>query len=208
MRLVPAALLSVCSIACDKPAPELPSARPPETSAAASAPAPSLTQVSHRPRCMRALPPTPEPEPRYRVDPGCPTDPAGGPPMVPVGHISFPEARDAPKLEVELMLDDKTRERGMMYRKSLADDRGMLFVFMPPSFHTFWMHNTCIPLDMLFIDQEGYVAGIVENAPTLNDQGRTVPCEASYVLEVNGGWSRKHGVSPGQRLRIEGVPAR
>jgi len=128
--------------------------------------------------------------------------------MVPVGHISFPEARDAPKLEVELMLDEKNQERGLMYRKSVADDRGMLFVFMQPSFHTFWMHNTCIPLDMLFIDHEGYVAGIVENAPTLNDQGRTVPCEVSYVLEVNAGWSRRHGVAPGQRLRIEDVPSR
>jgi uncharacterized membrane protein (UPF0127 family) len=127
--------------------------------------------------------------------------------MVPVGHVSFPESRDAPRLEVELMLNEKHQERGLMYRRALADDRGMLFAWNRPTVHTFWMHNTCIPLDMLFIDEEGYVAGIVENAPTLNDEGRSVPCPVTYVLEVNAGWSRQHGVAPGQKVQIEGVPA-
>jgi uncharacterized membrane protein (UPF0127 family) len=127
--------------------------------------------------------------------------------MVPVGHVSFPESRDAPRLEVELMLNEKHQERGLMYRRSMADDKGMLFAWAMPTLHTFWMHNTCIPLDMLFIDDEGYVAGIVENAPTLNDEGRSVSCPARYVLEVNAGWSRQHGVAPGQKVQIEGVPA-
>jgi uncharacterized membrane protein (UPF0127 family) len=153
------------------------------------------------------MPALPEAAPRYRVDPACPADPAGGSPMVPIGHVSFLESRDAPRLEVELMLTEKNQERGLMYRRSLADDKGMLFVWKQPSLHTFWMHNTCIPLDMLFIDDEGYVAGIVENAPTLNDGPRAVTCPVSYVLEVNAGWSRLHGVKPGQRAQIEGIPA-
>jgi uncharacterized membrane protein (UPF0127 family) len=125
--------------------------------------------------------------------------------MVPAGHVVFPESKDAPTLEVELMLTEARQERGLMYRRSLADDRGMLFVWAQPSVHTFWMHNTCIPLDMLFIDGDGTIAGIVENAPTLNDQGRAIDCPVRYVLEVNAGWSRRHGVAPGQRVRIEGV---
>ena len=59
-----------------------------------------------------------------------------------------------------------------MFRKKMAEDKGMLFVWKQQSIHTFWMHNTCIPLDMMFIDRDGFVTGIVENAPTLNDEGR------------------------------------
>lgn len=125
--------------------------------------------------------------------------------MVPVGHVSFPDSTAAPRLEVELMFTKEHQERGLMYRKSLADDKGMLFVWNDPTVHTFWMHNTCIPLDMLFIDRESLIAGIVENAPTLNDEGRSVDCPALYVLEVNAGWSRKHGVVAGQRVLVEGV---
>ena len=125
--------------------------------------------------------------------------------MVPVGHVAFPESMNAPRLEVELMLTNPHQERGLMFRKSLADDKGMLFAWSLPSVHTFWMHNTCIPLDMLFIDREGFISGIVENAPTLNDEGRSIACPVNYVLEVNAGWSRKHGVAAGQRVLLEGV---
>jgi uncharacterized membrane protein (UPF0127 family) len=125
--------------------------------------------------------------------------------MVPAAHVDFPESKDAPRLEVELMLSEAHQERGLMYRKSLADDRGMLFVWPEASVHTFWMHNTCIPLDMLFIDDQGYIAGIVENAPTLNDDSRSIDCPVNHVLEVNAGWSRKHGVKAGQRVQFDGV---
>jgi uncharacterized membrane protein (UPF0127 family) len=127
--------------------------------------------------------------------------------MVPIGHVAFPESKDAPRLEVELMLTNEHHERGLMYRRNLADDKGMLFAWAKPSIHSFWMRNTCIPLDMLFIDREGFVAGIVENVPTLNDDGRSIDCPVPYVLEVAAGWSRKHGVEAGQRVEIEGVPA-
>jgi uncharacterized protein len=126
--------------------------------------------------------------------------------MVPVGHVAFPQSANAPRLEVELMLTEDHQQRGLMYRKALSDDRGMLFVWERPAVHRFWMHNTCLPLDMLFIDEQGFVAGIVENAPTLSDESRSVDCPVSYVLEVNAGWSRKHGVKAGQRVEIRGVP--
>jgi hypothetical protein len=125
--------------------------------------------------------------------------------MVPAGHVGFPDAAKAPLLEVELMLTPQTQERGLMYRRRLADDRGMLFVFGTPAPRTFWMHNTCIALDMLFIDVEGWIAGIVENAPTLDDGPRTIGCPVGFVLEVNAGWSRRYGVVPGQRLDIQGI---
>jgi uncharacterized membrane protein (UPF0127 family) len=128
--------------------------------------------------------------------------------MVPVGHVAFPESKDAPRLEVELMITNEQHQRGLMYRRSLADDKGMLFAWQTPTIQSFWMHNTCIPLDMLFIDREGFVAGIVENAPTLDDGARSIDCPVLYVLEVAAGWSRKHGVVAGQHVDIDGVPGR
>src|SRR5262249_16656921 len=153
-----------------------------------------------QPACWVPTPSVPPPAPPFKVDPKCPPDPAGGSPMVPIGHVAFPDSTDAPRLEVGLMLTKDHQERGLMDRKSIADDRGMLFAWNYASVHTFWMHNTCIPLDMLFIDREGLIAGIVENVPTLNDDGRSIECPANYVLEVNAGWSRKHGVASGQQV--------
>jgi uncharacterized membrane protein (UPF0127 family) len=127
--------------------------------------------------------------------------------MVPIGHVAFPESKDAPRLEVELMLTEAHQARGMMFRHGIADDKGMLFAFGAPTVHSFWMHNTCISLDMLFIDRDGFVTGIIENAPTLNDDPQSIDCPVPYVLEVAAGWSRKHGVVAGQRVEIDGVPA-
>jgi len=78
----------------------------------------------------------------------------------------------------------------------------MLFDLRVRGDHVFWMHNTCIPLDLLYVDDDGLIVGIVENAPTLDDSSRGVGCESRYVLEVNAGWCRRHGVKAGQRMAI------
>lgn len=126
--------------------------------------------------------------------------------MVPMGRVEFLEAEEAPTIQVELMLNDAHRARGLMYRQSLADDSGMLFAWRDADYRSFWMRDTCIPLDMLFIDGDGFIAGIVENVPPLNDRGRGIDCPVNYVLEVNAGFSRKYGILPGQKLKIEGMP--
>jgi uncharacterized membrane protein (UPF0127 family) len=202
--------LAAAALACDRAAPEPVAATATTKSdgvgVVASAAATAAATMVGKPVCMRPLAKTPPAAPTYAVDPKCPADPAGGPPMVPVGHIDFVESKTAPRLEVELMLTEPHQERGLMFRKRMAEDRGMLFVWKQQSIHTFWMHNTCIPLDMMFIDRDGFVTGIVENAPTLNDEGRSIDCPVSYVLEVNAGWSRRHGVAPGQQVKIDGVP--
>ena len=89
-----------------------------------------------------------------------------------------------------------------MYRTSLAPGSGMLFDLGLRDDHKFWMHNTCIPLDLIYVDEDGLVVGIVENAPTLNDDSRGVGCPSRYVLEVNAGWSRRHGVKAGQYMTL------
>ncbi len=108
-------------------------------------------------------------------------------------------------LNVEIAEKDHDRQRGLMYRTSMADDHGMIFGFEQKDDHTFWMHNTCIPLDMLFIDDDGLIVGIEENTPTLSDDTFSVGCESKYVLEVNAGWTRAHGVFAGQKVKIDGI---
>jgi len=132
----------------------------------------------------------------------CPSDPTG-PLALPFGTISFPEASSAPALRVELARDSPSRTRGLMYRTTLNEDEGMLFTWRKEELRSFWMKNTCLPLDMLFIDDDGYIVGILENVPTLNLAPRRVPCPAKHVLEVNAGWTRRHGVFAGQKLLIE-----
>jgi uncharacterized membrane protein (UPF0127 family) len=150
----------------------------------------------------RCVLPTPAEPPRPVAPgpaPGCPADPERGPPKVPLVHVAFPDAAGA-GVEAELVSSPHDTERGLMYRRSMPDDRGMLFDLRPREEHPFWMHNTCIPLDLIYADEDGFIVGIIENAPTLNDASRTVGCPSRYVLEVNAGWSRRHGVKAGQHM--------
>ena len=79
----------------------------------------------------------------------------------------------------------------------------MLFAWQQPRVRSFWMRNTCLPLDMLFISADQTIAGVLEQVPTLNDTPRSVPCPVVYVLELNAGWTRAHQVRPGQKVQIE-----
>ena len=107
---------------------------------------------------------------------------------------------------VELARTDAERARGLMHRASLPEDRGMLFLFDETEEHPFWMKDTPLPLDMIFVDEEGRVVGVVERAAPGTTTQRTVGVPSRYVLEVNGGWARAHGVSTGDRVRFENVP--
>jgi len=119
------------------------------------------------------------------------------------GSVTFPEATGTPTIEVELARSPYETERGLMYRTRMADNAGMLFDFPGrPEVRSFWMQNTCIPLDMLFIAEDGFITGVLENVPTLNRASRSIPCPVRYVLEVNAGWTRKHSVRAGQFVKL------
>jgi uncharacterized membrane protein (UPF0127 family) len=124
-------------------------------------------------------------------------------PRVKTVTVAFPEStKGQPKVEVELVSSESEIQRGLMYRRSMPEDRGMLFRLGERREHTFWMHNTCIPLDMLFVDDDGTIVGIVEGAAPLTDDTRTVGCPSSWVLETNAGWTRRHGIRAGQKMNI------
>jgi len=107
---------------------------------------------------------------------------------------------------VEVVDTDETRARGLMYRNALADGAGMLFVFDEEAEHSFWMKNTLIPLDMIFIAGDRTIAGIHENAHPLSLDPITVGKPSRYVLEVPGGWSSKNALKAGDRVEMLGLP--
>jgi uncharacterized membrane protein (UPF0127 family) len=154
-------------------------------------------------RCMKHTPDKPErilnsPGP----DPACPPDP-GPVPKLKLGLVRFPDAATdagSPEISVEIADEEAVRMRGLMYRRSMDAEAGMWFVFQNDSVLKFWMKNTCIPLDMVFVAEDGVIVGIEENVPTLNENTYTANCAARYVLETNAGWTRKHGVKAGQKV--------
>lgn len=110
------------------------------------------------------------------------------------------------RFKVELAVKDNERQRGLMYRDALGEDEGMLFLFEEMGPLSFWMKNTWIPLDMLFIDDELTVVGIVEDAAPMTTTPRSPGGRSRFVLEVKGGLSQQLGMKAGQKVRFEGVP--
>ena len=159
-------------------------------------------QPPAEPRCIEETPETPERTARLGADPNCPPDRLSSPPTLRTTKLSF-EAPDAPEITVEVAEQPAHRQRGLMYRTEMAADHGMIFVFAQRRHNRFWMRNTCISLDMLFLDDDGTIVGIEESTPTMTDQGFAVGCKSKYVLEVNGGFCRQHGVKAGQKVNLD-----
>ena len=97
------------------------------------------------------------------------------------------------------------RELGLQYRRDLAADRGMIFLFPSESHHSFWMKNTPIPLDMIFISRDQKIVGIVERAVPFSTDSRLVPAASQFVLEINGGLAGHYGVKVGDSIRFQGL---
>jgi uncharacterized membrane protein (UPF0127 family) len=106
------------------------------------------------------------------------------------------------EVAVEVVSTPEALARGLMYRTELADGHGMLFVFPEESDHRFWMKNTLIPLDMIFIGGDGVIVGIHRDATPLSTAPVGVGRPSRYVLEVPGGWTARSGVAPGQRVEL------
>lgn len=116
-----------------------------------------------------------------------------------------PEGRGELRVRVKVARTAAERQRGLMYVRELPRDDGMLFVFPTDEVQSFWMKNTYIPLDMIFIDRDLVVVGVVENAEPHTLDSRSVDEPSRYVLEVNGGWARENGVGPGTKCEFIGI---
>jgi uncharacterized membrane protein (UPF0127 family) len=136
--------------------------------------------------------------------------PSGGgavPPKAAAGPavVLRPEGREV-SFRVEVVRTDAERQRGLMYREHLDADAGMLFIFERPGPLSFWMRNTFIPLDIIFIGADRRIVGVVENAEPRTETSRRVDGDSQYVLEINGGLSARLGLRPGTPVEFRNVP--
>lgn len=130
--------------------------------------------------------------------------------MAPASMVRFSEGgfgtQDV-QFNVEIADTPAERARGLMFRRKLPQNRGMLFIFEDDNVRNFWMKNTLIPLDMIFADSEGKVVSTRENVPPCVD-GTSCPVYSSgtgarYVLEINAGLAQAYDIRPGAQMDIQ-----
>lgn len=124
-------------------------------------------------------------------------------PALPVTTIVVDTDAGAHTLTVEVAADNVSRARGLMERQSLAPDAGMLFDYHKPSMVAFWMKNTPLPLDMVFIRADGRVASVVANAIPYDETPIPAVEPVRAVLELNGGRAAELGIHPGSLVHAK-----
>ncbi len=115
-------------------------------------------------------------------------------------------ARGPVTFHAEIADDDAERARGLMYRREMARENGMLFQFQAPEPQSFWMRNTHLSLDLIFIGPDGRVLNIAERATPYSDAPIPSRGPAIGVLEINGGLAREMGIAEGDRVRHPFLP--
>ena len=140
--------------------------------------------------CAQPAPPAPAPAP-----------PAAAQPAAPVFEpLDIVTAKGPVHFRVEIADDEAEREQGLMFRTHLDDDQGMLFDFHTAQPVSFWMRNTLIPLDMIFIRADGTIANIADNTEPYNET--PIPSDGPVVgvLEIGGGLTQELGIKAGDKV--------
>jgi uncharacterized membrane protein (UPF0127 family) len=119
---------------------------------------------------------------------------------LPVETITIDTHHGPRVFTVEIAADMKSQERGLMFRRQMDPDAGMLFVFNPPQLVSFWMKNTFIPLDLMFVRSDGTISTIAANAAPLSETSIPSAEPVRAVIEINGGRAQALGIAPGDRV--------
>ena len=120
---------------------------------------------------------------------------------LPTTTLSIDTASGHPNFKVEVANDHASQEKGLMYRKTMAADAGMLFDFHKDQMVTFWMKNTVLPLDILFIRADGTISSIAGNAVPYSEAPIPSSEPIRAVLEINAGRARALGIEPGDKVK-------
>jgi len=122
--------------------------------------------------------------------------------FVATAHAELPAVQLSASMHLihaEVAADNSARMQGLMNRKSLAANAGMLFIFDESAIHCMWMKNTLIPLSVAFIDQGGTIINIADMQPH-SEQSHCAAAPARFALEMTQGWFAQRGVKPGVKL--------
>ena len=115
-------------------------------------------------------------------------------------QLTIDTANGPVRFTVEIADDDEERARGLMFRESLADDRGMLFHFQEPEYASFWMRNTVISLDIIFIGVDGRILNVAERTTPYSEASIPAAGLTRGVLEIRGGRAAELGIRAGDRV--------
>ena len=124
----------------------------------------------------------------------------------PTPTVTIATSRGDVVVQVEIANTFATRESGLMFRRELGPSQGMIFIFPSQAVHTFWMKNTYLPLDMIFINSARIVIGVVANAEPLTLTSRSVNASSLFVLEVNAGFAARHQIQAGAAVTFSDIP--
>lgn len=121
------------------------------------------------------------------------------------GDLSFYNSRDSLLVEIELEIADNEEEigYGLMYRKEMGEKQGMIFLMDVEEKQSFWMKNTFIPLDIIFVNSKKIVVGISKNNQALDETPVESENNALYILELNAGFTDKFGIEEGDRIDFQ-----
>jgi uncharacterized protein len=144
--------------------------------------------------------------PAYALPRQNPASCKGQPELRPLEPLQVVTGKGLQKFQVEIARTFRQREYGLMCRKALAPDRGMLFLFERPDVLAFWMRNTLIPLDIIYIGKDGRVVSFVRNARPLDETPLPSAGPAVAVLELAAGRAAEIGLLPGDRVLHRALP--
>lgn len=130
----------------------------------------------------------------------------GQPVLTPLEPLTLKTSKGSFAFQVEIADSPNEREYGLMCRRSLAADHGMLFIFSRAEPQMFWMRNTLIPLDIVYIGADGRVVSISRSVQPLDESGAPSAGPAKYVLEIPGGRAAQIGLLPGDRVLHRALP--
>lgn len=118
------------------------------------------------------------------------------------GELTFTDSLGTLKAKIDLEIADNDYERqlGLMNRKEMKENEGMLFIFPRQDYQSFWMRNTLISLDMIFVNQQKKIITIHKNTKTLSDQSYPSSEPSMYVVEVLAGFTDKHNIQVGDKI--------
>ena len=106
-------------------------------------------------------------------------------------------------LDIEIADDNYSRATGLMYRESMEETQGMLFVYQRESIHNFYMKNTYIPLDLIFFDSDSTIVSFQKDAKPLDESLLPSQVPAQFILEINAGLSERWGLKTGDRFSVQ-----
>ena len=105
-------------------------------------------------------------------------------------------------IDIELATTEEEHARGLMFRKQMDENKGMLFMFSYEDWRSFWMRNTLIPLDIIYVNAKREVVSICKNAKTLDETSLPSEAPAMYVIEINAGLCDKYGIDKGTKVNF------